>query len=88
MSGCTPTIARPAPVAQWIEQPPPKRKVAGSTPAWGTTTNTQVTADLRDVCAGQKPFPRDVNLYQAVSARVAGVRVKPVRKAEVPNIVC
>ena len=25
-----------APVAQWIEQPPPKRKVAGSTPAWGT----------------------------------------------------
>ncbi len=27
---------RPAPVAQRIEQPPPKRKVAGSTPAWGT----------------------------------------------------
>ena len=25
-----------APVAQRIEQPPPKRKVAGSTPAWGT----------------------------------------------------
>src|SRR5688572_15144248 len=30
--------ARPgdAPVAQWIEQPPPKRKVASSTLAWGT----------------------------------------------------
>ena len=27
---------RRAPVAQWIEQPPPKRQVAGSTPAWGT----------------------------------------------------
>ena len=27
---------RPAPVAQRIEQPPPKRKVAGSIPAWGT----------------------------------------------------
>ena len=27
---------RTAPVAQRIEQPPPKRKVAGSTPAWGT----------------------------------------------------
>jgi hypothetical protein len=26
-----------APVAQWIEQPPPKRKVASSTLAWGTT---------------------------------------------------
>jgi hypothetical protein len=25
-----------APVAQWIEQPPPKRKVASSTLAWGT----------------------------------------------------
>ena len=32
--------ARSAPVAQWIEQPPPKRKVAGSTPAWGTTALT------------------------------------------------
>ncbi len=29
---------RPAPVAQWIEQPPPKRKVASSTLAWGTTS--------------------------------------------------
>jgi hypothetical protein len=29
--------APPAPVAQWIEQPPPKRKVASSTLAWGTT---------------------------------------------------
>jgi len=28
----------PAPVAQWIEQPPPKRKVASSTLAWGTTS--------------------------------------------------
>ena len=35
---CTPAgaCARPAPVAQWIEQPPPKRKVASSTLAWGT----------------------------------------------------
>src|SRR6186713_2068637 len=37
---CTST-SRPrpgrAPVAQWIEQPPPKRKVASSTLAWGTT---------------------------------------------------
>src|SRR3954467_347483 len=30
---------RQAPVAQWIEQPPPKRKVASSTLAWGTTLN-------------------------------------------------
>src|SRR5687767_5361213 len=30
-----------APVAQWIEQPPPKRKVVGSTPTWGTITITR-----------------------------------------------
>ena len=29
-----------APVAQWIEQPPPKRKVASSTLAWGTPSMT------------------------------------------------
>ena len=34
--------AGPAPVAQWIEQPPPKRKVASSTLAWGTQVNAQV----------------------------------------------
>src|SRR5580765_7376253 len=43
--GTTPLLSRrqfrlqfrtPAPVAQWIEQPPPKRKVASSTLAWGT----------------------------------------------------
>src|SRR5262245_21951645 len=28
-----------APVAQWIELPPSKRSVAGSIPAWGTTTS-------------------------------------------------
>src|SRR5689334_22191341 len=40
-------VARPrarAPVAQWIEQPPPKRKVASSTLAWGTST-TRRAAD-------------------------------------------
>src|SRR3546814_4746569 len=31
-----------APVAQWIEQPPPKRKVASSTLAWGTRLFAQV----------------------------------------------
>ena len=29
------TIASTAPVAQWIERPPPKGKVAGSIPAGG-----------------------------------------------------
>jgi hypothetical protein len=36
--------ARHAPVAQWIEQPPPKRKVASSTLAGGTTGRTRSLA--------------------------------------------
>ena len=29
------SVPMQAPVAQWIEQPPPKGQVAGSIPAWG-----------------------------------------------------
>src|SRR3989344_1330959 len=36
---CFPLEWRRAPVAQWIERPPPKRQVAGSTPVWGTNFN-------------------------------------------------
>lgn len=37
---------RPAPVAQWIEQPPPKRKVASSTLAWGTSSTAEHVSSL------------------------------------------
>lgn len=36
-SPLTDTIPRVAVVAQWIERPPPKRKGAGSIPAYGTS---------------------------------------------------
>src|SRR5687768_1744949 len=45
VSGLTPPVS--APVAQWIEQPPPKRKVASSTLAWGTEVKAQVTGPIR-----------------------------------------
>lgn len=39
-----------APVAQWIEHPPSKRRVAGSIPAWGTPLSLRPT--IRTASAG------------------------------------
>ena len=53
---------RSAPVAQWIEQPPPKRKVASSTLAWGTAARWPVrssSAAPRVVVSDQGCAPRD-----------------------------
>ena len=41
-------LRRSAPVAQWIEHSPSKREVAGSIPAWGTSTkNLNASASHR-----------------------------------------
>src|SRR5687767_10712899 len=49
----------PAPVAQWIEQPPPKRKVASSTLAWGT--RKAGVPEVERIRAGRsEPGPTDL----------------------------
>ena len=36
-----------APVAQWIEQPPPRGKVVGLTPTWGTDNKARTPVGVR-----------------------------------------
>ena len=59
-----------APVAQWIEQPPPKRKVASSTLAWGTTAEPQVSAATASLTCG---FVISTPLSNRVAACWTGV---------------
>ncbi len=57
---------RPAPVAQWIEQPPPKRKVASSTLAWGTHWPRTATVVRNSTYAVRSP---EVPLVSQATAR-------------------
>ena len=75
--------ARPAPVAQWIEQPPPKRKVASSTLAWGTTRIRPLAS--RD--GRRHPFWVRSALSPSTTADHGprGVSVRPARTRPAPT---
>jgi hypothetical protein len=64
-------FSRPAPVAQWIEQPPPKRKVAGSTPAWGTEANVPVM---------RPTMPLTYDIARSGTSRAPVSRAEPCRR--------